>query len=130
MRELQTLDSTIATIKYRFKKENDRKKANASSKKDATMWLLFSLTIAAFGIIFAVGGAKFTTSYKFITLAVIIGISIGIGLGVNIATFIVDKIPDFKSCDVIINSNNEVIIQNRPRNVFLTWYLSLCNIRN
>lgn len=80
------------------------------------MGSIYFSSVAVFGIIFAVTGAEFTTSYLFIILAAIIGVIIGLALGVNIAPFIVDKIPDFKSCKIIINSNNEVIVQIRSRN--------------
>lgn len=116
VRVLQNLDRTITSDFDRcFKQENIRRMAKISSEKETILRLIFYSTITIFGIIFAV--AEFTI--VFFMLALIIGIIIGSVLGV-----ILDKAPDFKSCKVIINSNNEVIVQNRSRNGLLSWYLN------
>lgn len=119
---LQILDRTI-TSDYDncFKQENNWRIVKILSGRIATQGLIF-LTSAMFGIIFAVAGSKFTTGY--LCLFFMMAIGIGTYSEMLIASLMLDKIPDFKSCKVLINSNNDVIVQNRPRNRFLTWYLN------
>lgn len=124
-RELQTLNSTITSnFNHHFKSENQRRKAKILYEKDEILRLIFFSTLAIFGMTFAIAAATITNGYLITIVAVIIGIMIGAVLGIYIGSFIVDKIPDFKNARVMIVSNNEVIIQNGPRNKFLIWYLS------
>lgn len=79
--------------------------------------------LAIFGIIFAVAAATTTAGYLITIVIGTIGLLIGAVLGVHIGSFIVDKIPDFKSCTVTIDSNKKVIIKNRPKIKLIAWYL-------
>lgn len=124
MQELEDLTSTI-TYNYTcyFVNENAERKAKILSEEDAIYRLIFFSMLAVFGITFAVAAATTINGYLITVVAAIIGIVIGTVLGPHIGLFILDKIPDFKSCTVVINSNKKVIIENRPKNKYIARYL-------